>query len=160
MSETTKDVQMARPITLTSARPIPKSLATSQRMRAQPTRLTEPERLLIAELSRSGFLLETHAAGLPGRPDIVLPRRKLVVFVHGCFWHGCPRHFTTPKHNRAWWLEKIEANRRRDRRKAAQLRRMGWSVLTVWEHEDPDRAAQRIGNKARSLGRGRNGPKR
>jgi len=61
----------------------------------------------------------------------------------------CPGHFKSPKHNRQWWLEKIEANRRRDRRKAAQLRKRGWSVVAVWEHEDAERAASRIQRKAR-----------
>jgi DNA mismatch endonuclease (patch repair protein) len=140
--------------------PTPRDPQTSSRLSRQRRAGTRAEIALVSELRRRKFKVETNSADLPGRPDIVLPRRKLVVFVHGYSWHGCPRHFTTPKHNRAWWLEKIEANRRRDQRKAAQLRRMGWSVLTVWEHEDPDRAAQRIRNKARSLGRGRNGPKR
>jgi DNA mismatch endonuclease (patch repair protein) len=88
--------------------------------------------------------VETNVVHLPGRPDLVLPRRGVVVFVHGCFWHGCPRHFTEPVHNRLWWREKIAANRRRDRRKEESLRRLGWSVVNVWEHEDPVRAANRI----------------
>lgn len=103
-----------------------------------------PELLLVDALLRRGFRVETHAVDLPGTPDIVLPARKVAVFVHGCFWHGCPWHFTTPRHNRRWWTEKIARNKERDRQKARRLRRLGWSVVTVWEHVDPETAAERV----------------
>ena len=125
-------------------RPIPKSPEVSERMKRQPSRGTSPERRLVEELRRRRFSVEQNVEWLPGRPDIVLPNRNLAVFVHGCFWHGCPRHFRLPKHNRAWWRKKIARNRERDSRKAARLRRMGWSVYTVWEHTDPVRAADRL----------------
>jgi DNA mismatch endonuclease (patch repair protein) len=118
-------------------------------MRKQKTKGTKPELLLVDALRRRGFMIETHVADLPGKPDIVLPIRGVVVFVHGCFWHGCPWHFKTPKHNRKWWAEKIARNKARDVRKAAKLRRQGWSVLTVWEHTDPEVAAARISRKSR-----------
>lgn len=118
-------------------------------MRQQKTKGTKPELLLVNALRRRGFRVETHVADLPGKPDIVLPVRGVVVFVHGCFWHGCPWHFATPKHNRKWWAEKIARNKSRDVRKAAKLRRQGWSVLTVWEHTDPEVAAARISRKSR-----------
>ena len=123
-------------------KPLNESVAA--RMRQQKTTGTKPEMLLVDALRRRGFRVETNRFDLPGKPDIVLPVPGVVVFVHGCFWHGCPRHFTVPKNNRKWWLEKIARNKERDRRKAATLRRQGWSVLTIWEHVDPEVAAERI----------------
>lgn len=124
--------------------PVPRDEGVASRMRQQKSTGTIPELLLVAALRRRGFKVETHVADLPGKPDIVLPARGVVVFVHGCFWHGCPWHFGAPKHNRKWWAEKIARNKARDRRKAARLRRQGWSVITVWEHVDPELAAERV----------------
>ena len=70
-----------------------------------------------------------------GSPDFVFPKSKLAVFVDGCFWHGCPRHFIQPRGNAAFWQKKIAGNRTRDRIVNRMLRRMGWRVLRVWEHE-------------------------
>lgn len=125
-------------------KPVPRDEGVASRMRQQKSTGTIPELLLVAALRRRGFKVETHVADLPGKPDIVLPARGVVVFVHGCFWHGCPWHFRAPKHNRQWWAEKIARNKARDRRKAARLRRQGWSVITVWEHVDPELAAERV----------------
>ena len=69
-----------------------------------------------------------------GRPDFVFPRQKLAVFVDGCFWHGCPRHYSVPANNAEFWRRKLEANRARDRLVTRTLRRAGWSVVRVWEH--------------------------
>jgi len=71
---------------------------------------------------------------LPGRPDFVFPEHRAVVFVDGCFWHGCPRHATWPKARAKFWRDKIEHNRSRDRRASRELRGQGWRVLRVWEH--------------------------
>ena len=127
-----------------SKNPAPRDEGVASRMRQQRSAGTKPELLLAEALRRRGFKVEMHRQDLPGRPDIVLPVRGVVVFVHGCFWHGCPWHHTEPRHNRKWWQDKIAANKARDRRKAAALRRRGWSVLTVWEHVAPDVAAERI----------------
>ena len=70
-----------------------------------------------------------------GKPDFVFPKLKLAVFVDGCFWHGCPRHATEPKGNAAFWQKKFAANKARDRLVTRTLRRTGWRVLRVWEHE-------------------------
>jgi DNA mismatch endonuclease (patch repair protein) len=70
---------------------------------------------------------------LRGRPDFAWPSLRVAVFVDGCFWHGCPHCYRAPRANAAFWRAKVEANRRRDRRTAAALRRAGWSVLRVWE---------------------------
>ncbi len=70
-----------------------------------------------------------------GKPDVAFPKLKLAVFVDGCFWHGCPLHATQPKTNAAFWRKKIAANRTRDRLVTRTLRRLGWRVLRLWEHE-------------------------
>jgi DNA mismatch endonuclease (patch repair protein) len=72
---------------------------------------------------------------LPGRPDFVFPKLKLAVFVDGCFWHGCPFHATQPKQNAKFWREKIARNQARDRLVNRTLRKRGWRVLRIWEHE-------------------------
>jgi len=125
-------------------RPIPLDDATSRRMRRQRRERTRPEEAFAEFLARRGYRVERNVSDLPGRPDIVLPRRGIVIFVHGCFWHGCPRHGTIPKNNREFWSEKIEANRARDRRKSARLRRLGRRVLTVWEHDEPESCLARV----------------
>lgn len=70
---------------------------------------------------------------LPGRPDFAWYRLGVVLFVDGCFWHGCPRHYRAPKNNAAFWRHKIDTNRARDHRVTRQLRRLGWKVIRVWE---------------------------
>lgn len=72
---------------------------------------------------------------LPGKPDIVFPGKKLVVFVDGCFWHGCPRHAVFPKKNREFWETKIKGNIARDLKVNAALNALGWRVFRIWEHE-------------------------
>jgi DNA mismatch endonuclease (patch repair protein) len=79
------------------------------------------------------------------------------VFVDGCFWHGCPEHGTWPKQNADWWREKIEANQRRDRDTDARLQAAGWTVIRVWEHEDPTQAADQIVEIVRQATRQREG---
>ena len=69
------------------------------------------------------------------RPDFVFPKLRLAVFVDGCFWHGCPKHATQPKGNAAFWRKKFAANQTRDRLVTRTLRRAGWRVLRIWEHE-------------------------
>jgi DNA mismatch endonuclease (patch repair protein) len=70
-----------------------------------------------------------------GRPDFVFPKLHLAVFVDGCFWHCCPRHATKPKSNAAFWRKKLAANRARDVLVTRELRRLGWRVIRIWEHE-------------------------
>ncbi|WP_310621273.1 very short patch repair endonuclease [Flexibacterium corallicola] len=99
------------------------------------SRDTAPELVVRRSLHAIGYRYRLHVRTLPGTPDVVLPRYKAVIFVHGCFWHchpGC-RHFRLPKSNRGFWKEKLNRNVERDREQVAQLRRMGWRVLTVWE---------------------------
>jgi DNA mismatch endonuclease, patch repair protein len=70
-----------------------------------------------------------------GKPDFVFPKQKIALFVDGCFWHGCPQHGTMPKNNRPFWEKKLAGNVERDAYVARQLRKMGWKVIRVWEHE-------------------------
>lgn len=73
--------------------------------------------------------------GISVRPDFVFPKRKVAVFVDGCFWHGCPRCYVRPKQNRKFWDAKREGNMARDRKQSRALRSAGWTVLRLWEHE-------------------------
>lgn len=109
-----------------------------------------PERTLRSELHRIGLRFRKNRrplAGLRCTADIVFPRHRLCVFVDGCFWHGCPLHFSCPKSHSGWWREKIEATKRRDKQHTAALRRGGWRVVRLWEHEvriNPARSAKVI----------------
>lgn len=96
---------------------------------------TKPEILVRKGLHRRGFRYRLHTKDLPGKPDIVLPKYKTVIFVHGCFWHGhknC-RYFRFPKTNTDFWEKKITRNRERDVEVRQRLVELGWRVLIVWE---------------------------
>jgi DNA mismatch endonuclease (patch repair protein) len=77
-------------------------------------------------------------------PDIVFRVPKVAVYIDGCFWHGCPEHFISPKNNAAWWQEKIDANKRRDERVRHALAERGWTILSFWEHESPPDVAAKV----------------
>ena len=103
---------------------------------------TKPELIVRSMVRRMGYRFRLHRRDLPGAPDLVFPRLKAVIFVHGCFWHGCPLHGTTPSTRRSYWAPKLAANKARDRRIERSLRRRGWRVMRIWEHSvrrDPDR---------------------
>ena len=96
---------------------------------------TRPEIAVRSLLHRAGYRFRIHVTSLPGKPDIVLPKYRTVVFVHGCFWHrhkGC-KAATTPKTHRKFWAQKFARNIANDKRHERQLRRMGWKVATVWQ---------------------------
>lgn len=98
---------------------------------------TVPERELRSTLHQMGYRFRLHVRRLSGSPDVVLPKHRTVIFVHGCYWHrhkGC-RFAYTPKTRQAFWQQKFLANVSRDRRVRRQLRQAGWRVLTVWECE-------------------------
>jgi DNA mismatch endonuclease, patch repair protein len=97
---------------------------------------TKPEMIVRRALHKAGFRYRLHEKKLPGKPDIVLPKYKTAIFVHGCFWHGhgC-KDFKWPKSRVEFWRDKIEGNVARDRREMAALGKMGWQVLIVWECE-------------------------
>lgn len=109
----------------------------SERMSRIRGKDTGPELTLRKVLHRLGLRYRLHSGGLPGKPDLVFPRYKTVIFVHGCFWHrhpGC-NIATMPKSNTSFWQEKFEKNLARDERVSAALADMGWRVLVVWECE-------------------------
>lgn len=98
---------------------------------------TRPEKIVRSFLHRQGLRYRLHDKRLPGKPDMVFPRYKTVVFVHGCFWHGhndpeC-KLARTPKSNVEFWKDKVSGNQKRDRRNIDELKKMGWRVMLVWE---------------------------
>ncbi len=112
---------------------------------------TKPERIARSLLHHFGYRFTVNGPKnktLPGKPDIVLPARKTVIFVHGCFWHrhpGC-KHATTPKSNQEYWQAKFRRNVERDLENETKLVAAGWRVVTLWECElkDPEKAAARL----------------
>jgi DNA mismatch endonuclease, patch repair protein len=138
---------------MTARRPAASSPAVRKRMRATPQRDTPLELDLRSSLHRLGLRFRIHSQTIPGlrrTVDILFPKSRVAVFVDGCFWHGCPRHGTLPRvTNRQWWIEKIRTNQQRDRDTDRQMRRLGWAVIRVWEHEDQSGAARRIANLVR-----------
>lgn len=121
-------------------------------------RNTTPERAVRSMLHRMGYRFRLHVRRLPGRPDVVLPKYKTVIFVNGCFWHrhkGC-RYAYTPKSRTEFWLRKFAENVARDRRATQQIRSAGWRVLVVWECElrDTQKLSQRLDHELRRGDRG------
>lgn len=119
-------------------------ISRSENMRRIHSKNTAPElatRQLLRELGFSGYRI--HRKDLPGKPDVAFIGRKKAIFIHGCFWHGhdCKEGRRQPKSNQAYWLPKIDRNRQRDASHSAELARLGWNVLTVWECELRDPAA-------------------
>lgn len=109
----------------------------------------DTELRLIQIFRANGITGWRRGSKLPGKPDFVFPKLKTVVFVDGCFWHGCPKHGTSPKTRASFWLAKITGNKARDRRVNRALRGRGWIVIRVWEHElrrrDEAKLVRRIG---------------
>lgn len=112
-------------------------------MQANRSANTQPEILLGSALHRAGLRFRKNAKPDPElkcKADFVFRGTKVSIFVDGCFWHGCPKHFGTPKVNSDWWDEKIADNQRRDRFKRVRLRQRGWIVVRIWEHDiNPNR---------------------
>lgn len=133
---------------------IPVAPATRRTMQANRGRDTHPEVALRSLLHGSGLRFRVDHA-LPfdrrRRADIVFTRVGLYVFVDGCFWHGCPQHFVTPKTRTSFWVDKIEGNQARDRDTDTKLRDMGLAVVRVWEHEPVTDAAATVKEKYASL---------
>jgi DNA mismatch endonuclease (patch repair protein) len=122
-------------------------------MQATRQRDTPAEVALRSELFRRGLRFRVARRIVEGTrrsADIVFVRQRVAVFVDGCFWHGCPDHGTWPKKNAEWWREKIESNQRRDRDTDERLGEAGWTVVRIWEHEDPASAAERIARAVRA----------
>ena len=116
------------------------------------SRNTKPEIIVRSLLHRMGFRFSLKRKNLPAHPDIVLPKYKTVVLVHGCFWHrhkGC-RTFSMPKSRTSFWKKKFDNNVRRDKKNKCELRKLGWTVIVIWECEAmkyPEKIAERLLNK-------------
>ena len=124
--------------------------ARSKNMSHIPSKNTKPEEIVRKYLFSKGFRYRKNVSDLPGKPDIVLPKYKAVVFVNGCFWHGhqgC-KWFVRPKTNTEFWNEKFQYNIERDQQNYRKLGTMGWRVLIIWEceirHGDAKEALRRL----------------
>jgi DNA mismatch endonuclease (patch repair protein) len=95
---------------------------------------TKPEMLVRTFLHGKGFRYKLHDKSLPGKPDLVLPKYKTIVFIHGCFWHGhegC-KYFSVPQTRTEWWLNKIDTNILNDQKSIRALKEAGWKIVTIW----------------------------
>ena len=119
---------------------------------------TKPELLVRKYLHGRGLRFRLHARELPGKPDLVFPKYKAVVFVHGCFWHQHPRcrFAVVPASNVEFWKQKLDANRMRDQRDKGRLKALGWRVLTVWECQLEERHLARLVEKIKAKSRKKN----
>lgn len=113
---------------------------------------TKPEVVVRKFLHNSGLRYRLHCRDLPGKPDLVLPKYRSVVFVHGCFWHRHPncRYAATPKKNAAFWKTKLDSNVARDSKVLAELALLGWHCKVVWECEISDAALARLVEEIRN----------
>ncbi len=126
----------------------------SRNMAAIKGRNTKPELAVRRFLHAAGLRYRLHRKDLPGKPDIVLPAHRTVIFVHGCFWHrhsGCANS-VMPKSNRLFWQEKLCGNVERDRRNHAELGGLNWRVIVVWECEISDSRLRQLVAKIRASG--------
>jgi len=117
--------------------PIPKNEVTSIVMSANIAKDTKPEIALRKALWQAGIRgYRLHWENVPGRPDIVFTKRKVAIFVNGCFWHRCPHcKLPLPKSNKMFWQQKFNRNIERDKKKTNLLKKAGWKVITIWECE-------------------------
>ncbi|WP_375312849.1 very short patch repair endonuclease [Bradyrhizobium sp. A5] len=132
---------------------------TSPERSAQMARVrgrdTKPEMRVRRALHAAGLRYRLHAKGLPGRPDLIFPSRRAVVFVHGCFWHRHPdpdcKLARLPKSRLDFWLPKLEGNRARDERVKAELKRLGWKVFEVWECQIKDDDLRAVAKRIKAI---------
>lgn len=129
------------------------SVAIRKTMLGNRSRDTVPELALRSAVHRLGLRYRACCAPLAGMrrtADMVFRRQQVAVFMDGCFWHGCPKHFIQPRTNPDYWREKIVGNRKRDRKTDRELRAAGWIAVRVWEHEEAASAAERVAEVVRS----------
>ena len=110
-------------------------LTRSEHMARVKGKDTAPEVFIRTALWRSGLRYRLNQRIGRVRPDVVFPKRRVAVFVDGCFWHGCPVHYTRPRSGSVFWADKLYANVMRDRRQTLALEEAGWRVVRVWEHD-------------------------
>lgn len=123
-------------------------MSRSENMRRIRSKDTAPELMVRSLVHRLGYRFRLHRKDLPGKPDLVFPSRKKIIFVHGCFWHGhdCARGKRSPKTNTEYWVEKIRRNAERDAQHQSALKALGWDVFLVWECEtkEPEALSSRL----------------
>jgi DNA mismatch endonuclease, patch repair protein len=121
----------------------PRMLTLTDRMRRIGKKDTRPEMIVRRMVHAMGYRFRLHGARLPGTPDIVLPRHRKVILVHGCFWHrhDCPDGRKLPRSKPEYWAPKLERNRQRDRRNIEDLLGLGWQALVIWECHAKDQEA-------------------
>lgn len=112
-----------------------KPLTRSEIMSRVKSKDSRAERALRSALHAEGLRFRLHRRVEDITVDMVFPGSKVVVLVDGCFWHGCPNHATYPKSNQSYWLPKLAENKERDKRQSTRLRRAGWRLIRVWEHD-------------------------
>jgi DNA mismatch endonuclease (patch repair protein) len=134
-------------------------------MRANKSRDTKPELALRQAVHARGMRYRVGIRPIPSlrrTADLVFTKARVAVFLDGCFWHGCPQHHTVAKTNATFWAEKVRRNRERDAETDRVLTGQGWVVIRVWEHDDPEPAAERIdallGHRADRQGHGDDHP--
>lgn len=135
-------------------RPTASSETVRSRMSRQKRKDTEAEMSVRRILHARGVRYRVDVRPVPelrARGDIVWSGLRLIVFIDGCFWHGCPDHATRPRANAEWWAEKLDNNIRRDRQTNSDLDERGWTVLRFWEHENPEDVADVICAKLNTL---------
>lgn len=123
------------------------SPAVRRSMQSNRPRDTSFEVVVRSALHQAGYRFRKHARPVPDlrcEPDIVFTSRRVAVFLDGCYWHSCPEHATFPKTNESWWRAKLARNVERDRENDQELRRHGWKVVRIWEHESVGDAVKRI----------------
>lgn len=130
--------------------PVPKKEATSRVMSANKNKNTKPELLFRKLLYRNGLKgYRLNYKALPGSPDIFFPKQKIVIFIDGCFWHGCKKCYSIPKTNKNFWETKIETNIKRDRLVNIKLQKNNIKVMRIWEHKINSK--QRSNNNIKKL---------
>lgn len=140
---------MARKVGLNSAQyPYPSSPAASAVMKRNVKSDTKPEVAVRSLLHRRGYRFRKHllvqAGDIRVRPDIVFTRRRIAIFIDGCFWHRCPLHGTEPRSNSEYWRQKLDRNVARDVEVDSALKAANWLVLRIWEHVPPVEAVEQI----------------
>lgn len=130
-----------------NSHPKASSITVKHRMQAQPRLNTSCEMAIRRLLFSEGVRYRVHSrpiSSLRREADIVFRKMKIAVFIDGCFWHGCPQHKKVIKTHRLWWERKISKTKERDMDTDEKLQSFGWTVIRIWEHENPEEAAGRI----------------
>lgn len=104
-------------------------------MSAVKSKGSKIEKQIANFLKQKGVHFKIHPSKLPGKPDFIINKTHVVIFVDSCFWHGCKYHGSIPKSNKIFWKKKIERNKTRDKEINLQYKKMGWSVIRIWEHD-------------------------